>query len=166
MGVMSGSPTAVPEPRPLKQRILDVVPILLVGLGLGAVIVGFTLGSDGSERDLDDAIEELLPAEGSEVLRQAPVGIDLVAGYEADLFVNGIAIPRDQVNVLRDSDNPEDPSSQTADFGDTINRFTFSPAAGQVIEELPGDRNCARAEFWPVADPTDIRSVEWCFTVA
>lgn len=153
--------------RPLRERIKDSLPILLVGLGLGGVILGFSLGGgDDGPQNLDPAIQELLPADGAEVLRQTPVGIDLQAGFEAVLFVNGNRIPEDQVNVLRDAENPREPSEQTSDFGTTINRFTYSPSAGTVYEELPGDENCARAEFWPVEDPTDIRSVEWCFTVA
>jgi hypothetical protein len=97
------------------------------------------------------------------VIRQVEVGIDLVSGYEAELTINGIAIPQDQLNILRDIDNPRESAASQGTFGTTLNRFTYQPLEGRVIPELLGDRHCVVAVYWPLAEPGDRQSVEWCF---
>ncbi len=134
--------------------------------GIAVFIVAFVVANTdepGSVRIVNPAIESLIPAPGSEVLRQSQVGVDLIGGFEAELVINGVQIPPDEVNVLRDAEQPDQSASQTGRFGTTINRFTYQPLAGRSVPELQGDRNCVVATFWPTADPTDIDTVEWCF---
>ncbi len=145
--------------------------IVPLGIGAGAVIfiLGFVVANTGSDDDVifsDPAIEALFPARGDEVLRQSQVGIDLVAGYEAELVINGVAIPPDQVNVLRNAENPDESAAEAGTFSTTINRFLYQPLEGRAVPELKGDENCVVATFWPIADPDDIRTTSWCFTVA
>lgn len=145
----------------------------LVPLGIAAGVVIFILGFVVADTNTDDdvifndpAIEALLPVPGSEVLRQSQVGIDLISGFDAELVINGVPIPRDQVNVLRNSENPDESAEQPGVFAETINRFLYQPLEGRAVPELKGDENCVVATFWPLSDPTDVRTTSWCFTVA
>ena len=142
-----------------------------VGIAAGVVIfvLGFVLADTDTGDDIifnDPAIEALLPAPGSEVLRQSQVGIDLASGFDAELVINGVPIPRDQVNILRNAENPDESAEQPGVFAETINRFLYQPLEGRAVPELKGDENCVVATFWPLADPSDVRTTSWCFTVA
>ncbi len=144
------------------------VPWLLAVAGVALFIIGFAITTTGDpEQPIvagNPAVEELIPAPGAEVLQQSQVGIDLVAGYSAQLFINGTPIPPDEVNVLRDVEDPQVSAEQAAAFDSTINRFVYQPLAGRAVPELVGNENCAVAEFWPLSDPDSIQRVEWCFT--
>jgi hypothetical protein len=134
--------------------------------GVAIFIIAFVVANTdepGSVRIVNPAIEALIPAPGSEVLRQSQVGVDLAPGFEAELVINGVQIPPDELNVLRDADDPQQSASQTGAFGTTINRFTYQPLEGRAVPELQGDENCVVATFWATADPTNIDTVEWCF---
>ena len=100
------------------------------------------------------------------MLRQSKVGIDLAPGHAAELEINGVPIPPDQVNVFRDEADPEASSEQQGGFDSTLNRFEYQPLEGRAVPELKGDENCVVATFWPLSDPGDTETVEWCFTVA
>lgn len=137
--------------------------------GVAVFVIAFVVantGEDDGVRITNPAVEELIPAPDSEVLRQSQVGVDLASGFEAELVINDVPIPPDQVNVLRDPTDPEESADQAGEFGTTINRFVYQPLEGRAVPELKGDENCVVARFWPLSDPTDIDSVEWCFTVA
>lgn len=147
-----------------------VLPLFFLAVGVVIFIAAFVLTNTGDPDNpivtQNANIEALIPAPNSEVLRQSQVGIDLASGYQAELVINGTPIPPDQVNVLRDVENPEVSSGQAGGFDTTLNRFLYQPLEGRAVPELKGDENCAVATFWPIADPTDIDSIEWCFTVA
>ena len=154
------------RPRSRKDKILDKLPIVLIVGGLAGFIFAFTLSSGGDEAaNRDPAIEELFPAEGSEVLRQTQIGIDLQSGYDAQLYINDIPIPLDEVNIRRSDDDPGE-SLPSPDQVNSLSRFLYQPAPNKTIEVLPADRNCVLAEYWPLDDPANIKSVRWCFTVA
>ena len=166
---MSAAPASREAESPLvKFAKKAIVPI---GLTAGAAIflIAFFVANTDTDGDVifsDPAIEALIPAQGSEVLRQSQVGIDLVSGFEAELTINGVPIPPDEVNILRNPENPDESAEAPGTFSDTINRFLYQPLEGRAVPELKGDENCAVANFWPLSDPSDIRTVQWCFTVA
>jgi hypothetical protein len=150
--------------RSLFSRVLGPT---LVTVGITGVILGFALSNNGTTDirvEGNPAIEALFPEPDAEVLRQTSVGIDLIAGYEAELTINGVAIPLDEINVLRDLDNPRESAQTSGTFGDTLNRFLYQPLEGRSVPELQGDSNCVVAVYWPLADPSDRKSIEWCFT--
>ena len=146
------------------------VPWILVVAGIALFIAGFAITTTGDPDQpivaSNPAVEELIPAPGSEVLRQSQVGIDLVAGYTAQLFINGTPIPLDEMNVLRDTDDPAVSAEEPGTFDTTLNRFLYQPLEGRSVPELVGDENCVVAEFWALAEPDARQRVEWCFTVA
>ena len=139
--------------RSLFSRLIG--PLLLT-MGICGVILGFALSSQGSSDirvEGNPIIESLLPEPDSEVLRQSFVGIDLISGYEAELTINGVPIPPDEINVLRDLENPRESAETSGSFGSTLNRFLYQPLEGRAVPELLGDRNCVSAVYWPLSDP-------------
>ncbi len=154
---------------PLHRRLLRrwAAP-LAITVGVAVFAVAFVVANtdDPEVRVSNPAVEELIPAPGSEVLRQSQVGVDLATGFAAELVINGVPIPPDEVNILRDPADPGESAEQPGTFGTTINRFVYQPLEGRAVPELKGDENCVVATFWPLSDPDDIDSVEWCFTVA
>lgn len=153
-----------------RRNFSRTIPYAAVVVGVALFIIGFAITNTGDPDPVavtsNPAIEELIPAPGAEVLRQSRVGIDLAAGYTAELVINGTPIPLDQLNVLRDEDDPLTSADQASEFDSTLNKFEYQPLEGRVIPELKGDENCVLAEFWPLDDPENRDTVEWCFTVA
>ena len=150
--------------RSLFSRLIG--PLLLT-MGICGVILGFALSSQGSNDirvEGNPIIESLLPEPDSEVLRQSFVGIDLISGYEAELTINGVPIPPDEINVLRDLENPRESAETSGSFGSTLNRFLYQPLEGRSVPELLGDRNCVSAVYWPLSDPEKRQRIDWCFT--
>jgi hypothetical protein len=84
------------------------------------------------------------------VLRQSEIGIDLAAGYDADLTIDGIAIPRSQLRLV-----PQQ------------NQVFFTPGEGKAIEELEAGDTCVTATIWKSSEGPgkDSQPVQWCFTV-
>tara|TARA_B110000438_G_scaffold218749_1_gene211628 strand:+ start:485 stop:910 length:426 start_codon:yes stop_codon:yes gene_type:complete len=139
----------------------------MVAFGILLVLFALVLTNRGPEDirvEGNPIIEALVPEADSEVLRQSTVGIDLISGYEAELTINGIPIPPDQINVLRDVENPRESATTGGSFGSTLNRFVFQPLNGRAVPELLGGQNCVVAEFWPLSNPSERKKIEWCFT--
>lgn len=159
------------QPSRAEQLAKRILPPLGLLLGVSILAIAFLVANtdDSLPPEIaNPAIDSLTPLPGAEVLRQSQVGVDLIAGYEAELVINGVSIPPDQVNVLRDPNSSSNTGTNPAPgtFDQTINRFLYQPLEGRVVPELKGDENCVVATFWPISDPTSIQSVEWCFTVA
>jgi hypothetical protein len=94
-------------------------------------------------------IERLIPSPNTKIFQQDEVGIDLAPGYQGDLAVNGIPLPRDQVQAT-----PE------------LNRVGFRPGQGKAFEQWPAGENCVTATYWPSAfGPSQSQTRTWCFTV-
>lgn len=117
-------------------------------VGIGLIVLVWTQLGDG-EPARDGAVEELIPGPGDEVLSQTAVGIDLVDGerYVVSLTLNGEQIPDEQLLVA-----------------ESLNRVTFDPGEGQVVENLRAEQNCVLAEFYRLVDgPQSVESEFWCF---
>ena len=135
--------------RPLTRRLIYAVLLVLAATGL-VIAVNNGRTSPTATADRSEAIDALVPSEGADVLRQSTVGIDLATGYQAQLAVNGVTIPPDQI---------------TGDQG--LNQYFFSPGPGQVLESLHGGQNCVIATYWPAAEgPEQGQTVRWCFSAA
>ncbi len=153
-------PIAPPNPAspssPWRQRITLRRIGLLVAVALAfVVLVVFTrrtstgTGTDDLAVTSNPANERLLPDRGDEVLQQEPIGIDLAAGWEAGLTVDGTPIPRDQLAIE-----------------DGLDTVQFQVGPGKAVTELPGGEVCATARFWRASEtPAEGESVSWCFNV-
>ena len=101
----------------------------------------------------DPAVEGLTPENDSpNALHQSEIGIDLVPGWDADLIVNGIAIPQDEERNV-----------------EGLNQVFFLPKEGKTIERLPAGFVRVTAIIWRPADgetrARGSRSVTWSFRV-
>lgn len=146
-----------------------IPPVLLLA-GLSVFIMAFVVANTDDTTSLavsgNPAIDRLIPSPNSEVLRQTQIGIDLAPGFEAELIINDVPIPPDQINVLRSGEDPDLSNEVAGAFSTTLNQFLYQPLRGRAVPQLNSDLNCVVATFWPIADPTNIETVEWCFTVS
>jgi hypothetical protein len=97
-------------------------------------------------------VELLTPTNGATLVnqQQAQIGIDLTSAYDANLVINGILIPEDQLTR-----RPE------------LNAVYFTPGEGKVIKQLPPGRNTVNALVFRVdGTPGTIPAVTWTFNVA
>jgi hypothetical protein len=71
-----------------------------LGLALGVAIIVFSAGkakTGADEQNLPEGIEAVRPEAGSQVLEQTQITVDLSAGYDGVLYLQGTQIPDDQV---------------------------------------------------------------------
>ena len=130
-----------------------VVVVALAAVGVLAYLAA-TLADVGIDDDVtvtEGVVEALVPAPRSIALAQTRVGVDLAPGWDAELSIDGIPIPRDQL-VQRDND-------------DALFEVFFDPGPGKVIDELGPGQVCAAADAFDILDPGTTRRIEWCFTV-
>ncbi len=136
----------------------DVVRRLVIALVVVACIAGLALAvgrtRSGEEEPVESGdgneVELVVPADGSQVLRQTPIGIDLMPTWVVvALEIGGVLIPEDQWD--------EEPA---------LNQVFFTPGEGKEIEELEPGRTCVRASYRRVDQPSaPLRTKPWCFDV-
>ena len=144
---MAGSPTYSTRFK------IGAVVVLAVAIALfGIAIRSFEDGGDDPVLNDGDAavVENLLPRRNAQVPQQSNVGIDLLAGWDGVLVINGVIIPEDQLQVT-----PE------------IGLIEFTPGDGKAVEALEPGQNCVSAVIWKIADGRGVsdRTIPWCFDV-
>ncbi len=125
----------------------------LLVLALSAFVFAFTLGEKSTDVALtNDAVEQLIPERGDQVLRQTEIGIDLQPGWTAVLQVNGVEIPEDQLRRV-----------------DAQNQVFFTAGAEKEFEELAPGTVEVTALIWRPVDGenrADADAVRWSFQVS
>ncbi|MEY2570207.1 MAG: hypothetical protein QOE63_557 [Acidimicrobiaceae bacterium] len=128
----------------------------IVLLCIGGLVVAAQHTRRGDEKiDLTGGnttvVELLTPPDGSTLVnQQAQVGIDLTADYGANLQLNGVLIPENQLER-----HPE------------LNSVYFRPGPDQIIKVLPAGRNTVTAILFRVdGTPTSTPSITWTFNVS
>ena len=123
---------------------------LLVAASLAGIWFAFVSSEDAKEPlRRDAAVEREFPEQNSLALRQSPIGVDLAPGFAAVLYIDGVAIPEDQLDVR-----------------EGLNEVTFTPGAGKEIEELAPGTHVARAVLWDVTLGREkSRPFSWRFNV-
>lgn len=143
-------------PVPLKVKAL--LGVLLVAMIAIVVYVydNSVTGPDQASLSKPEYVERLIPASGTEVLRQSTIGVDLKEGYDAYLVVNGVTID----NVANEDD--DDGLRKAPSLG----TVEYVPGPGHRIKELQSPRQCVDAWVWKKLDgPTTATQVNWCFEV-
>ena len=120
--------------------------MLATAAALFAIAVVVYQGNPRST-DLPVAIQEVQPLAGSNVLSQTDVSVDLAVGYTAELEINGITIPEDQLFRVQ-----------------ALNQLSYQPRDGKIVPKLLPDQNCVRVFYWLIAQGDENRqSYTWCF---
>jgi hypothetical protein len=160
------------QPRRIDRGLL--VASLVIACGLVLVAFGLTTaltGNDGINRP--DAIESLQPVENAvQVLQQERVVVDLQAGYEARLVVDGIELPTTIIGQtdVDPAQQPEPgqqvdlPTTAVFDPGNAV--ISFQPVDGALIESFEEGIHEVQVIFWRIEDgPEQARSYRWEFNV-
>jgi hypothetical protein len=144
-------PTKVPGvwsqmPGPVRALMLGLLVVAIIGV---AVLSRTSLAGNS---DLDHGtVQLLIPSDGSNILQQDEVGIDLTPGYSARLAVNGTSIPANQVRTVNYSNQVQ---------------YTFEPGTGKVFTRWPAGQSCVVATYWLTKQGSSHSSEQhWCFSV-
>jgi hypothetical protein len=170
-----GAEPADVEPRPKRRFDRGLfIASLVIACGLALIIFGLTsalTGTDGVDRP--EAIESVQPVENAvQVLRQDQIIVDLVAGYEARLVVDGVEIPTTVIgqsdvdpNVQAQPGQQIDvPTTAVFDPGNAV--ISFQPVEGAVIETFTEGTHEATVYFWKIQEgPDQASSYSWTFEV-
>lgn len=148
-----------PGPRTRQRRELPdrwaytIMAVLVIG-ALAGIVVAVMVASTGGDRTsetLPDYVDRLIPASGSEILSQATIGIDIAAGYDAYLIVDGKEIKTPADGLVKQ-------------LGTGLVQFT--PGEGRPVTSLPSGRNCVTAMVWEAVDgERTAKPTNWCFDV-
>ena len=150
MAVMA-APAPARAARPRLVTLPRVVISVLLAFSVAGMYLAFTLHDDSPNPRLrPQAVRTVSPEPGSLQLRQGEIFAELEPTYRGSLTINGVVIPDDQVAVI-----------------EGLNRYSFTPGAGQEIEELPAGRTCAVVSYERVDAAGELpASFRWCFEVA
>ncbi|MEI2700010.1 MAG: hypothetical protein V9E94_17345 [Microthrixaceae bacterium] len=139
-----------------RRRLGDVprriiIAVLILGALVGIFLTGRLAITGGNEASgaLPESVDRLIPASGSEVLRQSQVGIDVADGFDAYLQINGVEVRTAEDGLIKD-------------LGTGL--ILFQPGPDRPVEELNPNQNCVTAfVFDQLEGPTTAQPVTWCF---
>jgi hypothetical protein len=128
------------------------VPYRFIYIGLGlvaiaAIALGVALSGGGEPVVMPEAIESVYPEPGDLVTFQAQLIVDLVVGYEAEIFVDGWRV--------------EDASYVE---GTGVYRWSPSPTNPSINEWTPG-KHTVRVRYDTINGLPDVGEFEWTFRV-
>ena len=127
------------------NRLIIIGALALAAALFGTAVVVY-LGNPRTT-DLPVAIQEVSPVAQSTVVLQSDVVVDLAAGYTAEIDINGVPIPADEINEAL-----------------ALNQLRFSPGAGKTLERLFTEQNCVRVNYWLIVQgPQSAQTYTWCF---
>lgn len=165
--------TTSARPRRRLDRGLLIASLAIAG-GLVLIIFGFTTaltGDDGIDRP--EAIESVQPVENAvQVLQQERVVVDLQAGYEARLVIDGIELPTtvigqsdiDPLEQAAPGQQIDLPTTAVFDPGNSV--ISFQPVEGAPIESFTEGLHEVQVIFWRIEDgPEQALSYRWEFNV-
>lgn len=183
-----GHPSRPPEAGYVGPIYSTRVKVAVAVIGLLAVaamswVYMSTADSDGAATstsgEIAQGIRNVRPADRSQVPRGTTVGVDLTAGWDGRLTINGTPVPEtDLTRSARapaddDSDADDgagaDPNAADGDNGPTrrevVPQLEFAPGPDRIYEELPSGNVCVEAEVWSLASGPDgeRHTYEWCF---
>ena len=142
-----------------------------VGIGLFVIFMGFNSGATGRDAQrLPDVIERMSPGPGDQVLQQSQILVDFVAGYNASLVIDGIALETTRLDELSDNGATPKPGAQveippTAIYDPGNYTISFLPQDGAPITTLSQGTHTATVLFWKNTEgPEKARSFTWKFS--
>ena len=124
---------------------------IIMTLIAAAAVAGFFFVFSAPKQELipdrPAAVEAVYPAGGNLDLRQVSIVADLAPGYTGYLLVDGVEVPRDDVQ-----------------FVDALNTLTLQPLAGSDFEALSPGPHCVIAVYHRIGEPeSESDNYRWCF---
>ena len=124
--------------------------LIYLGLGLALVAVvalGIAFGSAGGDPvPLPDPVEAISPRPGDSVQRQAPIEVDMRAGYDLEMFIDGVRIPDAELVVV--------PATGI---------YSWRPGPDRLFEEWSRGNHQVRILWNTTVGLTDTGSYDWSF---
>jgi len=126
-----------------------VTPLVVAGAA-GLIVLGFQATRDERRASCHGGpILVLYPCPGDTDLRQGRIGASVVSGYTAELQVDGVDIPDDQLSAAK-----------------TAGDYVFVPGAGTATGSLAPGRHSATIIYWPAgSDREHGNRFSWSFSV-
>jgi hypothetical protein len=126
----------------------------MIYLGLGALLVaivalGIAFAPEGDVTELPPPLEAVLPVPSNSVIRQTSIEVDLEVGHEATIFVDGFALPANEVTFVEATG---------------VYRWAPSVTSTVMTEWTPGE-HVVRVEWVRVVGAPLTGSFEWVFRV-
>ena len=123
------------------------VTLLLLALAFMAIVAGSILFlPSGDPAELPDAVESFSPGDQDIALRPVKVVLDLKPGYDARFAIDGIVIPREQVDSIVET-----------------GRHQFEPGPGKAIEMWSTGEHTVVASYVGGPNQLDAGTVVWTF---
>ena len=130
-------------PRDVARKL--IITLVIVGALVGLFYTGrwAVTGPDSTSGSLPDSVERLIPASGSEVLRQSQVGLDVADGYDAYLVVNGVEIRTAEDGLIKDlgtglilfQPGPETPVEALDQGTNSVVAYVFDQTEGPTVAQ-------------------------------
>mgnify|MGYP001454904310 CR=1 FL=1 len=128
-----------------KHRIL----FLLLGVALALVVIfAVVFTPDGREFQLPEAVDSISPGHDATVQHQIDLIIDMAVGYEIELFVDGILIPRKEIV-----------------FSVSTGRHLWSPNSNSTFTEWTNGLHSVQVKYERMTGLADAGSFSWIFRV-
>jgi hypothetical protein len=157
--------------RRARRRIDPKLLAASLAIALGLALIGYALvrSVSGDEAaDLPEAIEKVTPVPSAiQVPAQSQVVVDLEAGFEGRLIVDGLALATVRLDELGSID--VEPGEQIdvppgAIFEPGNATLTFTPGEGAPIERFDPGSHTATVIYWrTIEGPERALSYNWTF---
>ncbi len=148
------------------------LPVLLASFGIAVCLVAIglavSLAVTGDERlALPAAIEKIDPVRGApQVPAQTQVFVDLQAGYEGVLVVDGLELVTVNLEDLTTQPGRELVLPPTTIYERGNATLTFDPSPESEISEFSEGEHLVKVIYWKVTEGrSQARSFTWSFTV-
>lgn len=164
---------STPSPTPTRKKIDKQSLLVSFGIAIGLVFIGLGMRTGLTGRDasnLPDAIENISPANGDKILRQAQVIVDFAEGYTAVLTIDGFQLPTTRLDELTANGATPKPGAQvelppTAIFDPGNYIISYQPQTGAPIEEFTQGDHIASVRYWKIQDgEQSARIYNWKFS--
>jgi hypothetical protein len=122
---------------------------LLLGLALVVLVVAtIALTPDGREVPIPEAIESVSPADQATVLSQTDLEVNMQAGYDVEVFVDGIPIPAGEIDLV-----------------EATGVYRWRPGPGKTFEAWAPGLHTVQITWEKVAGPPEVGEYRWVFRV-
>lgn len=177
--VLTAEPSASDtiDSEPGRRRRIDrglLAASFVIACGIVLVVWGVAVavtGDDGIDRP--EEIETVQPVENAiQVLQQERIVVDLEAGYEARLVLDGVELPTSTIGqtdvdpalTVEPGQQVDLPTTAVYDPGNAV--ISFQPVEGALVESLEQGPHEVTVVYWRTEDgPETARSYTWQFEV-